>query len=107
MNGEEAVTAVRKRLTKMSENKNVPMYKLIMLDFSMPLLTGPQATRKIRGMLKQKGYSCDEVLICAVTEYSEISKQREAEEAGMNSFLVKPVFKSHMHRVLIEAGLME
>ena len=83
------------------------MYKLIMLDFSMPLLTGPQATRKIRSMLEQKGYSREEVFICVVTAYSEKSKQRVAEEAGMNSFMVKPVFKPHMHRVLIKAGLME
>ena len=60
------------------------MYKLIMLDFSMPFLTGPQATIKIRSMLEQKGYSRKDVLICVVTAYTERSKQLVAEEAGMD-----------------------
>ena len=60
------------------------MYKLMMLDFSMPFLTGPQATCKIRSMLEQKGYSRKDVFICVVTAYTEQSKQRIAKEAGMD-----------------------
>ena len=102
-NGEEAVQAVRKRLS----NSNNPMYKLIMMDFSMPIMNGPDATRKIRAMLEKKGFASDDPVICLVTAYQERSKQLVAEEAGMTSFLIKPIFKGHMHRVLIKAGLIK
>ena len=54
-NGEEAVEAVRKRVN----NSNLPMYQLILLDYSMPIFTGPEATRQIRDMLEQKGFAPD------------------------------------------------
>ena len=54
-NSEEAVEAVRKRVN----NSNLPIYYLIMMDISMPILTGPEDTRQIRDMLEQKGFVPD------------------------------------------------
>ena len=66
-NGEEAVEAVRSRINNAS--LSLPMYKLIMMDFSMPFLNGPEASRKIRAMLEQKGFAPDDPVICLVTAY--------------------------------------
>ena len=83
------------------------MYKLILMDFSMPFLTGPEATRQIRSFLMEKGYAKTDPVICLVTAYQDRSKRLVAEEAGMGPFLLKPIFKDHMHRVLISAHLIK
>ena len=69
-NGKQAVKAVEKR----AKNPKMSMYKLILMDYSMPILTGPEATRQIRSILSQKGYTDDDPIICLVTSYQERSK---------------------------------
>ena len=66
-NGLEAIQQVKERhkskLTK-------PMYKLILMDFSMPECDGPAATKRIRKYLTKK--KCDkQPMICCCTAYSE------------------------------------
>ena len=45
------------------------MYKLLLIDYSMPILTGPEATFEIRKILAVAGYVKDQPLICLVTAY--------------------------------------
>ena len=101
-NGEDAIQSVMQR-----DQSGSPMYKLILLDYSMPVCDGPKATRKIRAFLTKKGYSSqDQPIICFVTAYQEDQKQKAAQEAGVDLYLVKPVFKNHLHKVLIKAKLI-
>ena len=41
MSGNQALKVIQQRIKKSKKNKNVPMYKLLLIDFSMPDATGP------------------------------------------------------------------
>ena len=49
--GQEAIKAVEMRMSKPDK----AMYKLILMDYSMPICDGPTASRSIRKMLTEKG----------------------------------------------------
>ena len=49
-NGQDALDSVKNRLSK-----GQPMYKLILLDFSMPVVDGPTGSRLIRELFNEKG----------------------------------------------------
>mmetsp|Transcript_38017 Transcript_38017/g.49929 ORF Transcript_38017/g.49929 Transcript_38017/m.49929 type:complete len:86 (-) Transcript_38017:39-296(-) len=83
------------------------MYKLILLDFSMPLCDGPSTTRAIRALLSKHNESaCHTPLICIVTAYQEKVKKEAAQHSGADQFIVKPVFKDHLQRLLVRSGLI-
>ena len=82
--GHEAIQLVRQRIL----NKQ-PNYKLIMLDFSMPEIDGPQTSIAIRELCSDAGI--DRPYICCVTAYSEDEFKRQALKSGMDKFMVKPI----------------
>ena len=41
MSGNQALKVIRQRIKKSKKNKNILMYKLLLIDFSMPDATGP------------------------------------------------------------------
>ena len=101
-NGQDAFDSVKNRLTK-----GQPMYKLILMDFSMPVIDGPTGSRMIRDLLSEAGIAEeDQTFICCVTAYSETKFIQIAKAAGMDTYLVKPVFKDDMHKLLIKVGLL-
>ena len=55
-------------LSKRIESKD-PLYKLILLDYSMPEKDGPQTASDIRSLCEEKGVVKPH--ICCVTAYSE------------------------------------
>ena len=65
------------------------MYKLFLLDYSMPEMDGPQVAIEIRKILQEQDIS--QPMICCCTAYDDISYQKKAYEAGMNNFVIKPV----------------
>ena len=84
LSGMEAIKLIQQRV----QNKQA-MYKLIMLDYSMPGKDGPQTSIAIRELCKGAGF--DRPYICCVTAYSEAQYKRRALEAGMDKFMVKPL----------------
>ena len=48
--GQEALEAVKDRIKSQK-----PMYKLLMIDYSMPILDGPNATMAIRDLFSKYG----------------------------------------------------
>ena len=81
------------------------MYKLILMDYSMPWCDGPTSTVKIRQLLTNPCKE-DSPYICFLTAYSNKENLVRAIESGGDKFLVKPVFKKQIHRVLIDANLI-
>lgn len=70
------------------------MYKLILLDFSMPDIDGPEVARQARVIFEEQGKSDADIsnpVICCCTAYTEATFMREAFLAGMNKFITKPV----------------
>jgi signal transduction histidine kinase/CheY-like chemotaxis protein len=72
----------RKALDKLNQNT----YDLALLDWDLPGLTGPEIARRHR-----KQCPDDDVIMIAVTAYTDGEKKRESEEAGMNGYISKPL----------------
>jgi len=73
-NGAEAITIAKKN----------PDIKLILMDISMPMVNGYEATRQIRTFNK-------EVCIIAQTAFAMFGDKEKAIEAGCNAYISKPV----------------
>ena len=63
--GNEAIQLVKNRMSS-----ETPMYKLILLDYSMPECDGPTATVEIRRLLGGVGTAPIQPFICCVTAYT-------------------------------------
>ena len=60
VDGQEAIEAVEQRANAtnaFTQGDEIAMYKLILMDFSMPVCDGPTAVKAIRSFLTEKGYS--------------------------------------------------
>jgi two-component system, sensor histidine kinase len=77
---------------EMTEKNN---YDLIIMDVRMPVMNGPDATRKIRKF--NPG-----VPIIALTMNDGPDSRDACKEAGMNDFLEKPVEKAKLKSLLDE-----
>ena len=67
------------------------MYSLILLDYSMPLMDGPQAATKIREELKDA--KTPQPFICCLSSYLDQSFKNVAFASGMDEFITKPIPK--------------
>ena len=70
-------------------------YEMILMDLQMPEMDGLQATKEIRKRGEWRG-----IPIIALTANAFSSDRRDCLEAGMQDFLVKPITKADLHRVL-------
>ena len=103
-NGQEAISLVKAR-----QESDEPMYKLILMDYSMPECGGLRATQAIRSLINfavSWGSDVKQPLICCLTAYNEKSYKDAAKKSGMDCLLVKPIFKASAHKILIKAGLI-
>ncbi|BBO88669.1 response regulator [Desulfosarcina ovata] len=69
---------------------------LIMMDWRMPEMDGIQASRKIRGELKLS------VPIIMMTAFGKEAQRIEAEKAGINGFLIKPIYPSTLFDAIMD-----
>ena len=76
-----------------------PMYKVILLDYSMPDMDGPQVSIKIRKIISSTGLA--EPFICCCTAYSENVYRDRAIEAGMDFFLSKPITSEEINKIIV------
>ena len=79
------------------------MYKIILMDFSMPEMDGPQTTERILELFRDNPMLSGEnnennnvPFICCCTAYDDISYQRKAMKSGMSKFLTKPISKKDL-----------
>ena len=84
LSGEEAIEQVRLR------NARRDPYNLILVDWKMPGLDGVETTRKIREIIGHDS------AIIILTAYKWDDIQDEATEAGVDSFIAKPLFASNV-----------
>lgn len=80
-NGLDAVDAVLR-----AERLGAP-YGLLLIDAMMPVLTGSEATRRLRSA----GVDAQRLPIIAVTAATDRAEVREYLDAGMEGYLAKPV----------------
>lgn len=73
-------------------------YDLVLLDFVMPGLSGPEAAREMRAIESRAGRA--RTAIFAATALSGPQERQVCRTAGMDGFLAKPFRLTDLHRVL-------
>ncbi|CAI7627996.1 unnamed protein product [Penicillium glandicola] len=91
-NGRAAVDAVERMLQG---------YDLILMDMSMPIMDGFEATRAIRTIEKERE-DCIPATIIALTGLSSSRDECRALESGVDLFLMKPVSFREVSRLIDE-----
>ena len=109
--GEYAISLIKQRLEScLEDGSDGPgMYKLIVMDYSMPGMDGPTTIASIRKMLdayRQKG-KVGEVRICLLTAYASKDFKTQSISNLVDEFLNKPLLKPQLQQQLIKAKLFE
>lgn len=73
-------------------------FDFVLMDISMPIMDGLEATRCIRDFEKENGLRRTSVI--ALTGLASADAQREAETAGIDLFLPKPVKFAELRKLL-------
>ncbi|KAJ4246629.1 hypothetical protein NW762_013572 [Fusarium torreyae] len=79
-------------------------YKCILMDISMPVMDGFEATRLIRGLEKTSDLPRSHIL--AISGLASKDAQEEAFSNGLDLFLSKPVKLKELSRILKDRGLI-
>ena len=87
INGKEALALLKEQIKKGFK------YKVIFIDFQMPIMDGKVATKKMRKVLTDefKIDIKDQPVILGVTGHVLEKAKEEGIEAGMNDILTKPL----------------
>jgi len=98
----EAVTNGKEAVDAYTENPG--RFAAILMDISMPVMDGLEATRKVRAH-ERRGQLCA-VAVLALTGLSSDRIHQEALESGVDIFLTKPVSLSTLREALASCGLV-
>ena len=71
---------------------------LVLMDWQMPGLNGVEATRRVRALALPQ-----QPKIIMVSAYGREEIQRQAEEAGVDGFLIKPINPSVLYDAILQA----
>lgn len=74
-------------------------FNLILMDFQMPHVDGPLATKVIRRM---PHITQDSLTIIALTAYDDDKSKRDCLSAGMNDFITKPISHTVLRETLLK-----
>ncbi|KAF5673599.1 nik-1-like protein [Fusarium denticulatum] len=80
VNGQEAVNAYK---------ETSGQFKCVLMDISMPVMDGLEATRQIRAFERYRGIAASKIL--AITGLGSESTREEATRSGVDVFITKPV----------------
>lgn len=83
INGREAIDLIKAR----AYQECCSSYKIIIMDFEMPIMNGIEASRKIKKYQKE-GLVDSNMYIVAYTAYTD--EESDCKMAGMDYFLPKP-----------------
>ncbi len=75
-------------------------YYVVLMDVQMPIMDGYEATRAIRAMEGERAG----IKILAVTANAFASDVKDAEEAGMNGHIAKPIDVAALYAALTEVA---
>ena len=74
-------------------------YNVLITDWKMPEMDGIELVKSVRNEFK------DNILIVAISAYDWNSIKKQAEDAGVNYFLPKPLFPSSVYDLLVSSTL--
>ena len=84
-----------------------PMYRLILLDYSMPVMDGPMTAKNLRKLFaaSQKLSETGEYpIIYCCTAYTEATFKQIALDSGMDDFYSKPITTAVLTKILTQIG---
>ena len=102
-NGPLALEIVKQR-AEICQTGAAQMFKLILLDYSLAEMDGPEIAREIRRLMNEKGI--EQPYICCCSAYLEESFKTKAFEAGMNDYMDKPIVNERLQELLSRLGLL-
>ncbi|KAH6685898.1 histidine kinase [Plectosphaerella plurivora] len=79
-------------------------FSCILMDISMPVMDGFEATRRVRDFEREKGLPL--TTIFALSGLASAAAQQEAHASGVNTFLAKPVKLHELRALLAAEGLL-
>ena len=84
---------MQKRI-ELVEKRLAPMFKIVLLDYSMPEMDGPTTAEEMWRLFRNSSIITNEKLqpyICCCTAYVDEEYKSKAIAAGMDYFLTKPI----------------
>ena len=98
--GREALEIVKARI-QLAAKAKAPMFKIVIMDYSMPEMNGPTAVKKMKKLFERSGFKRDQQpYICCCTAYDEATYKKNAEDVGMDHYMVKPVTNEDLTTLL-------
>jgi len=77
------------------------MFKIILMDYSMPEMDGPMAVTKMKTLFERNRINVSQQpYICCCSAYEDAALRKRADEAGMDHFMAKPVTKEELNTIL-------
>lgn len=86
------------------------MYRLVIVDFNMPIMVGPQVVSRIREVIQRNLLLEEEASMpyfCCATAYPDDAVSQECNAAGINEIVQKPLPLDTIERLLSRVGLLE
>ena len=68
----------------------------------MPICSGPKSTKAIRKYLREKAPDLAQPYICCLTSFKNQHYNKAAARAGMDDYLIKPIFKTGIQQLLAQ-----
>ena len=104
LGGRQAINMVKQRYTDVDAGRQLKPYKLIFMDYSMPILNGLKTTQQIIKYVKERGLDPQNhnegPYICCLSAYEEQSFVERAYQAGMHNFMTKPAQVNELKTLL-------
>ena len=83
---------------------------MILLDYSMPDIDGPETSRRIRDLYKEvsnwSGDAPNSPYIVCLTAFTEKFIEVNARESGMSDFITKPISLARLKKILRKCQLI-
>ena len=93
--GDEALAELKRN----TNDKESQAYELVLMDWKMPGMNGIETTK----MIKSEPDISHTPTVIMVTAYGREEVKKEADNAGINNFLVKPVSYSLLYDTIMES----
>ena len=77
------------------------MYRLILIDYNMPICNGAETTKMIRNYFEAKVDSIKRPYIVCTANTSSLATMNECKKAGADNMVAKPIFKKAMYFLLV------
>ena len=87
-----AVNIVEDRIAKVLRG-TAEMFKILLIDYSMPDMDGLELVRKLRSLLEEHNLSDKQPIYCCCTAYNTAEHRDIAISSGFDYFMVKPIKK--------------